>query len=165
MLDVTTAAGLKTVTQEDEAVNVYTSHHPAIEYVRTAKDSAARIDAFLVRGGQILAAVETKCRTFTEQTFHDDYRSRWLVTWEKIEACRSIAAELRVPLVGFLYLTTEQVLYTVQITDASGQFIAPITIESTATQATVNGGTARRNNAYIDVRTDAQHVKRYDRCR
>ena len=149
MLDVNTARGQSTLREEQQAVELFRSRYKHVHYVETPKAGAATIDALLVKdGGLLCGVVETKCRQMTRSELNG-YGGEWLVTWDKIDGARRIAAGVGVPLFGFLYLVPDRTLLVVNIADSSGALTRSIRVEATKTQRTVNGGSIVRNNAYI----------------
>jgi hypothetical protein len=100
----------------------------------------------------VVAVVEQKSRfDVTLEDFRTAYRNTWLVTHEKLVAARAYAAEYHVPLYGFLWIVKDKTLLIQRITDRAGAWVARFDVRKTKTQATVNGGTAVRDNAYIDM--------------
>lgn len=128
-----------------------------VKYVKTPKDSPAGVDAVLMKGDCLVGVSEMKCRQMTTEQLMGEYRGEWLVTYSKLEKLSSAARLLGVPGVGLLYLVPEKKLLSVRICNEDGLFIPGIRVERTATQATVNGGTAVRENAYVSV-ADAKVV-------
>lgn len=150
-MDILTAAGQRTLADEQRAQQIFESSFPGHLYVHTPKDRPADIDAFIVKDQEIRAVVETKCRYNIDlQQFNVRYKAKWLVTQEKIQKAQKIADALCVPLIGFLYLAQNDVLLMVKIYE-NGQLLQKITVEETVTQRTVNGGVAIRENAFIDM--------------
>jgi hypothetical protein len=94
--------------------------------------------------------VEIKAREMTEAELKR-FGNEWLVTFEKIQKGALIAKSLCVPFYGVLYLIPDQKTYLVKLTDEHGNIVAPMRLEVTETQATCNGGTALRTNAYVSV--------------
>ena len=150
MLDIKSEAGRKTLSQEREVKEFIEAQFNA-KYLETDKDKAARIDAIMMRGDRIEAIAETKCRDFTIDTLETSFRNEWLVTWDKINVAISMAMGLCVPLIGILYLVPSRIILVKKICDGDGLLTCKIRLEATRTQATVNGGSAIRNNAYIDM--------------
>jgi len=151
-MDILTERGAETLRDEVRAKAIFLATHTAYSYIETPKDQPASVDAFLVRDGIIRSVVETKCRYDCDYNkFSAQYESQWLVTMNKIERARAIALGLCVPLVGFLYLRQSDLLLVQSITDHKGMYVPDITIKPTRTQATVNGGSIIRSNAYIDM--------------
>ena len=123
-------------------------------YIETPKDSPALIDAIITdeRGGTIRAVAETKCRyNMTLAQLRNSLNNEWLMTWTKVQNAMQIAMALGVPCVGLLYLVEEKTLLAQKLSDQHGNLMTTIRLESTETQATINGGKATRNNAFIDM--------------
>ncbi len=150
-MDILTAAGQRTLVDEQRAQEIFERKFPGHLYVHTPKDRPADIDAFIVRNQEICAVVETKCRYNIDlQEFNTRYNATWLVTFEKILKGKDIADALCVPLIGFLYLAKSDVLLMVTIYK-NKHFMQKIIIEETQTPESINGGTIIRSNAYIDM--------------
>lgn len=150
-MDILTAAGQRTLVDEQRAQEIFERKFLGHLYVHTPKDRPADIDAFIVKEQEIRAVVETKCRYDVDlQQFNTRYNATWLVTFEKILKGRDIADALCVPLIGFLYLAQSDVLLMVTIYK-DGHFMQKMTVEESKTQRSVNGGSAIRTNAYIDM--------------
>lgn len=160
MMDILTPKGQETRAQEKKAIRLFTESFPAFEFVETAKDEPADIDGFIVRPcdddnswafGQIVSGVEIKCRNMTAYDLRTKFDNRWLITSDKIDrgiaVCRSLCVDFR----GFLYLVPDRMLYIVPIWTVEDGFVADVELDQTETQANVNGGTALRLNAYVDV--------------
>ena len=124
-----------------------------LQYIETPKNSPATIDAILVKEGELKAIAETKCRyKLTLEKFNTTFECKWLVTWAKVQNAITIASSLGVPCVGFLYLVDEDILLSQEISEPNGRLVVDISLSTTKTQATINGGWAIRTNAYIDMR-------------
>jgi hypothetical protein len=150
-MDILTAKGRVSVEDEQATRRLWESYHPDYRYIETPKDKPAAFDAVLVKGKTIYAVVETKCRRdMTLESFNTSYKAQWLVTYKKIRDCCIAADLLAVPFVGFLYIQPSNVLLTKEIY-RDGQFQQHITIAQTRTQATTNGGSVLRDNAYINM--------------
>lgn len=123
-----------------------------MRYIQTPKDSPALVDAIIV-SNKIEGVVETKCRYgLTLSQFNESYNSEWLVTWSKVQEGMKIAAGLRVPFVGFLYLVDSGHVLMQRITQPDGRLVVDIRLSTTETQASINGGKAMRTNAFIDMK-------------
>ena len=150
-MDVLTPKGMETREQEIQAVKLFLTNFPAFEFVETPKDLPASMDGLIVRDGTLVYGVEVKCRMMTSEDLREKFENRWLVTADKIDRCVNICNELGIGFRGFLYLVPDKMLLIVPIWDYGKGYIADIEYEATETQATVNGGVAVRQNAYIDV--------------
>lgn len=159
-LDIQSERGQATLTDERAAAALYEQMNPGWSYISTNKDRPVVADGFLCKDAEIKAVVETKCRYgFTCDQFWNAWNGRWLITEKKLRACAELAKTLEVPLVGFLYIVDEGVLLTKRIADERGNYLTSIEIGNTETQRSVNGGTAVRSNAFIDM-TDAKEWRR-----
>ena len=151
-MDILSPKGQSTIPDERRAKEIFLISYPKYRYVETPKDRPADVDAFLVLDNCIKAIVETKCRYDCDiMKFKQAYKNEWLVTFDKLEKARSIAKGLCVKVVGFLYLKQSDVLLVQELVDANGLYVPSVRLDSTTTQATINGGTATRTNAYIDM--------------
>lgn len=134
-----------------DAIQSFLGKYPDFDFIETPKDQPADIDGFIVKGGTIISGVEVKCRMMSYNDLISKFNSEWLITYDKIERgiaiCRSLGIDFR----GFLYLVPEQILIIVKIWDYKTREDCIMKIEETRTQATVNGGSIVRLNAYVDV--------------
>lgn len=151
-MDILTPRGQESRKWEDQAVKIWSSHHPNISYVGTPKDAPATVDAVLVKDKTIVGVVETKCRpSLSLCEFKITHDMKWLVTADKLDKAQKIADALCVPFVGFLYLPTQQILLYQALWKPQQGWMVPIERKNTKTQATINGGQIWRHNAYIDM--------------
>lgn len=148
-MDILTPKGQETREQERDAIALFKRSCPGFDFIETPKDQPANFDGFVVQDGVIRALVETKCRQMTFSQLHDEYGFEWLLTYEKVALGSTVANVLKVPYLGFLYLVPDRTLLVKTIWH-NGE-TAEMRIEETRTQATVNGGTALRKNAYIEM--------------
>lgn len=149
-LDVNSPRGQATLAQEDAAAALL-KDRTGIEYMRTPKLGPAGVDAVLMKGGDIVGVAEMKCRVTTRVALERTFHNEWLVTYDKVRKVSDAARLLGVPGVGLLFLVPDRELLVVRLCDDDGQYALPMRIDRTETQATVNGGKAKRVNAYIDV--------------
>lgn len=149
-MDILTPKGQETLKHEREAIRLFTENFRDFGFVETPKDRPADIDGFITKGA-IVSGVEVKCRNMTAYALKTVHNNRWLITADKLDRgiaiCRSLGVDFR----GFLYLVPDRILYIVPIWHYEKGFVADVEIDRTETQATVNGGTALRLNAYVDV--------------
>lgn len=150
-LDINTPNGEESRRNEIAAVSIFTGKQPKFRYIETPKDKPAFVDALLMRGDELFAVVETKCRNESTDSFFGKFGGKWLVTLEKVLEARKTAMALQLPLVGFLYLNNDKTLLVQKITEPDGKFVTSMEVKTTETQATCNGGKATRTNAYIDM--------------
>jgi len=151
-MDILSAKGQATLPDEQRAKEIFLLNYPRYRCVETPKDRPADVDAFLVLDHAIKAIVETKCRYDCDlEKFRGAYGNEWLVTFDKLEKARTIARSLCVKVIGFLYLKQSDILLVQEIVNADGLYVPSIRLDSTTTQATINGGSATRTNAYIKM--------------
>jgi hypothetical protein len=151
-MDILSAKGQLTIPDEQRAKEIFLLNYPRYRYVETPKDRPADVDAFLVLDHAIKAIVETKCRYDCDlEKFRGAYGNEWLVTFDKLEKARTIARSLCVKVIGFLYLKQSDILLVQEIVNADGLYVPSIRLDATTTQATINGGSATRTNAYIKM--------------
>ena len=147
-LDINTKKGRKSLADERRAMGAFSDRH-GVEWVETPKKKPAWADGLLLKGGEVRGVGEVKCRyNLTLEKFKDAFGMEWLVTASKWYECKALAFGLQVPFVGFLFLVDEGergMLLWKRIDHVYGR------LEETETQATINGGTARRLNRFIDM--------------
>lgn len=151
-MDILTPRGQESRKWEDRAVEIWSSHYPNIIYASTDKDTPCVIDAVLVKNGNVIGVAEQKSRpgiSFID--FIVTYEKRWLVTQQKLDDASKIARSLQTGLVGFLYFPSADVLLVKALFAHGKGWVADIRTKQTRTQATINGGSALRYNAYIDM--------------
>jgi hypothetical protein len=86
--------------------------------------------------------------------FMQDHKAEWLVTYQKLKDGQAIADALCTKFVGFLYLPDADILMFKTLWSKEHGWATPMRIMQTRTQATINGGSAVRENAFINM-TDA----------
>lgn len=150
-MDILTPKGQETREQEREALTLFRETFRGFEFFETPKHLPADIDGLIVGDGTLIAGVEVKCRNMTIRELREDYSSRWLVTADKIDRGVAVCKSLGIDFRGFLYLAPDHMLLIVPIWSYEKGYVADIEYENSVTQKTVNGGTAFRLNAYVDV--------------
>lgn len=156
-LDINSSRGKRSLEHEHRAADIFWRNFPTREYVSTPKSEPAVIDAAIVHDGCIEAVVETKCRDSTLAHLAEVWNYEWLITYDKLIRASEIASALCVPLYGFLYLIRSDILLMKKLFCPERQWLVDLNVRTTETQATINGGVAVRQNAYIDM-SDARHL-------
>lgn len=151
LMDILTEKGQESLKQERDAVNLFRRVKPSFDFIETPKDKPASLDGFIYRGTELIAGVEVKCRNMTVWELKRQFAGKWLVTHDKILRGQKICEGLCVPLKGFLYLVPDRLLLIVPIWDPELGYQSDIEVMESETQATINGGRAKRVNAYIDT--------------
>jgi hypothetical protein len=152
-LDILTPRGQQTVRDLNDAIGLWEVLNPGWRVILLPGDRECPIDGFLVSPtNQIAAGIEAKCRYGIDlDGFRSTFNNEWLITMRKVATAWNVCSALCIPLVGFLYLVDDRVVLTKKIVDAAGDFCGGFRCERTETQATVNGGTAERANAFISM--------------
>lgn len=124
-----------------------------LDLVRTPESQPVPIDHMLYRRGNLLGIAELKSRPKVSlDILRGPFNNEWLVTETKIIDGRKLADMLRVDFVGFLHLVDEDIVLAKMLYSPFTQQTAKHRVARTWTQATINGGSALRDNAYIDMR-------------
>jgi len=158
-MDILTEKGAETLQQVADAIDIWRKNFPAIQYIHTPDNRPADFDGILAHNGRVAGIVEIKCRvSMTFEKFGTDYKSEWLVTFDKVRRCMQAADAIQAPFVGFLYFPHEKILLYKRIYDPVNGVSASMRLARSRTQATVNGGQIVRENAYIDM-ADAKRLQ------
>ena len=121
------------------------------KYVETKQDTTADIDGFFIHENNVIACYEIKSRNTTLDELEGRFNNEWIITYDKIIRGAAIAKALQVPFCGILYLVDDDISMLVKITDEIGELCVPIRVVRSKTQATCNGGSANRVNAYVNM--------------
>ena len=154
-MDILTPKGMATRRQEIDAIQTFLERYRDFDFFETPKDQPADIDGFICRGTTMVSGVEVKCRMMSYHDLMNKFDGKWLITYDKIERGISICRSLGVDFRGFLYLVPDQILVIVRLWNCKTGETAIMDVEETRTQATVNGGSIVRLNAYVDVKNAA----------
>lgn len=156
-LDINTERGRIAAKQQAKAIEVL-EQRTGMRFVTTDDRDSALVDAFAYdQQNRMVAVCEVKSRSMTLRQLKD-WRNEWLITYEKIRHGCDMAKTLRVPFIGVLYLTPDDLVLTIIISDKSGNLMQPTRIERTETQATTNGGKIIRSNAYINMNAATKYA-------
>lgn len=115
--------------------------------VPTPRDMPAPLDGVMSDNTGMIFVYEVKCRNTTVGQLY-----RWgtyLISHSKIVAGMKASELFNVPFVILVHTTKDGGLVSIRVTNEYGEAIAPMDVKETDTQATVNGGSARRKNAYV----------------
>jgi hypothetical protein len=152
-LDVNSPRGQVSLRDEQIGAQLFIDRWPMYTYLQTDKSMHADVDAILTQDSQMKQVIETKCRYDCDiDKFFGAYGGQWLVTHDKIVRAMAVAKALQLGLTGFVYLVQSKTLLVQPLVDAGGRFLTSLKIETTQTQANINGGLAIRTNAFIDMR-------------
>jgi len=124
--------------------------YPEKQFFGTRKSKSAPYDGIITQDDFIAGIFESKCRNMSRAELRG-YNDELILTASKLYKCAERAKEIFVPFYVFIYLVPDRLVLMQQVTDTEGNYLVRFTVEKTETQATCNGGTAIRDNAYIDV--------------
>ena len=147
-MDILTEKGQQSLRSEEEMLAIIMGKYD-LDIIETNKDRPAICDGFIVQNGIITGVFESKCRNNTLEDFNR--WGSWLVTYEKIDGLAWLSSKLCVPAVGFLYSIPDRTVLKWKITDKEGNYLFDFKVDETITQATINGGQAKRENAYLPM--------------
>lgn len=149
-MDAMTPRGQEALAQARLALRALEAR-TGVEFVEFSDSKPADVDGFVLRRGKPVALYEVKARNMSLDDLVGRFRNEWLVSYEKLHRARTLAMSLHLPLFGILHCTKDGVVLTCRIWDEHGNCEAPMRLEVTETQATCNGGVARRTNAFINM--------------
>lgn len=156
-MDINTPKGRESVAQEQRLLRSlrkqYATKGIDIQFSETNKTLPVPLDGVMTIDGEITGIYEVKCRNMDHDKLKNAYNNETLLTYDKLCAGVSVSEKLMVPFYCIVFLVDEPIGLIIQITDLKGQIIAKTKLERTKTPASVNGGSAVRTNAYIDMST------------
>jgi hypothetical protein len=147
-LDINTPKGQKTVAEEIKMLK-YVSKCWNVRIQITKKDQAVPHDGRILKYNKIAGIFESKNRQITLEEL--ETWGSWLITFEKLEKCRLLAKEMKVPFYGFLGIERSDLVMYWKIADENGNYLFDFPHYNSITQATVNGGEANRDNAFLPI--------------
>lgn len=147
-LDIDTEKGQKSLNEEMLMLK-YISECWNVKIQITKKDTPSVYDGVIMVNDKIAGIFESKNRQMNLYTL--EKWGSWLITFEKLENCRLIAKEKKVPFYGFLGIQHSKLVMFWKISDSEGNYLFPFDHHHSLTQATTNGGDAYRDNAYLPI--------------
>jgi hypothetical protein len=175
-LNAQTSRGKKALRWSRLGLRAWSKANPKYCYLQTNEKAPADLDAiigipdanfsrrenpdvdarYLYIGGTVDHVLEAKARDMTKEKFFGDYGGTWLVSYDKLKRCYDTAYSLRTNFYGLLVLIPDEVCYhriLAEYNEKTGglEWVVPFKVMETETQKNINGGTAFRENAYIDM--------------
>jgi hypothetical protein len=147
-LDINTPKGQKTVLEERKMLN-YIRKCWNVEIKITKKDKPYPYDGIILIDNKIVGVFECKNRQITLEELEN--WGSWLITYKKLEDCRLIAKEKKVPFYGFLGIEKDILVMFWKISDAEGNYLFEFNHHHSESQDNVNGGESYRDNAYLPI--------------
>jgi hypothetical protein len=160
-LDINTPRGQRSLLDEQVMLTAIERKYKSL-VIQTPKEREAKCDGIITKDNIMRSVFESKCRYNLQYDLETnkmsvDVRSgsmdctSWLITHDKIVQGQYMSEMLCVPFVGLLYIVSSGVVLSWKITDATGRLIINTNEQVTKTQYSINGGTAVRNNAYLNL--------------
>jgi hypothetical protein len=147
MLDSQTPKGVPYI-EDEEVVAKAVCEKMNCEQIHMASDDT-HVDRLFYRANQLVAVGEIKSRNMSLNELEN--MGSYLITESKILVGAALASLLGVPYMLYVNLKKDNVIVYWLVTDAEGEFKVHYDSEMTSTMANVNGGEARRMNAFIDL--------------
>ena len=147
-MDILTEKGQQSLRYEEIMLKAIKEKYN-VDIIETDKNSPALCDGFIVQNGIVTGVFESKCRNATIEDFRK--WGSWLVTYEKIDGLAWMSSKLCIPALGFVYSIPDKAILVWNITDNEGNYTFEPTVRKTKTQASINGGQAERENAYLPI--------------
>lgn len=157
MMDILSEKGQQSL-RDERVLAEWFSDRFGFDWIETPKDRPAIVDALLLQNGVVKSVVEVKCRydlSIGRLVEHHD--AEWLITWEKVRMTMEIGKALGVSSYGILYMPNTKEVLIQKLANFDGSLVPQIRLETTETQATINGGKALRTNAFIDMTKAKQY--------
>lgn len=154
-LAVDTPRGEEWLREQQEAVDIVFGKSP-YRFVRT-KTKKAPLDGVIYEGDVLDGVAEVKCRDMVDSQLFGEFKGEWLISANKISFMKSACICLECFGYGILYLRPSKKVLVIKICDPSGAIIPPIRFDRCETQATCNGGTAWRVNAFVQMRGSTEY--------
>ena len=94
------------------------------------------------------ALIEIKARNMNKDTFVNRFKSEYMISEDKINRCRKISIEYKIPFFVFVNMIEDDFVLRIKVFNKDGDFVCPHRIENRRTQSTCNGGT-KYDNVYL----------------
>jgi len=120
-----------------------------VQIITTDGSDMADVDAVAVRDNCVSAVMEVKSREMDLAQLRRF--GSYLITFEKLLKLRAVAAALRVPGLVVVSLLKDQTTVFWKICDREGGLLVGLESKVSRTQATCNGGSVDRYNAYLSL--------------
>lgn len=147
-----------TLLTEDVALKAYEREHRDVLAIPTRKKSTARVDGFFVdrSSGEVCGVFETKTRQYTLKKTREWGTS--LIVNQKLKHLRAFSHNLCVPAYVVGYYAKDDVVVVWQLTDDSGKYLFDFEVKRTRTQASIAGGVAYRQNAFLPLDAAVEYI-------
>lgn len=149
-LDVLTPKGQESAAQEVEQLEILSKADASVAFIHTPKDEPSDVDGFISRNGTVTGMFMSSCRKATREQMRK-WGDEFILTNDKVVKATQLAKQLCLPVYAFLYLVPDKVVLVQTLVNKRGEVMPKLRVERTRTQATINGGSVERSNAYISL--------------
>lgn len=150
-LDINSPRGRVAAEMQHRAAEIVFGNSPDHSFIHTPDDDAAAVDGCIVKLNTIVGVAEIKSRDSTYENMMGPFKGEWLLSYQKLLDIQSVSRLMRLPGFGMVFLIPSEIVLVLPLTSKEGEIVCKHRTERTQTQATVNGGTANRLNAFIQV--------------
>ena len=147
-LDCNTPNGRTYIQHSIYAINKLASFYCA-RAAHTLDTGIADIDAILIRDSLVIGLVEAKSRNMTKQQLNTF--GSYLITHDKLLRGIALSVALQARFDVVVNLIPDHIIAVWNITTSCGEVMLDLNPIETTTQATCNGGSAQRINAFLTV--------------
>lgn len=119
------------------------------QVIATPVDLPADVDALLIRDGILMGVAEIKTRELDLKKLSEF--GSYLITNDKITRIAELSKRLRVAGFIIVSLLHDKNIVFWKVSDDTGKLLISVDVKMTTTQATCNGGSAERENAYLPL--------------
>jgi len=161
-LDINTPRGREAAQDQSDAIDIVFGSNLLTDFIPTNDRGPARVDGIITHKGSIYGVAEIKSRRDMNLVMLMEQRSgEWLLTYDKLIDICSASRLFGAMGFGMLYLPADEAVIMVSLTNSVGDVLCKHRIASTVTQATCNGGSAVRKNAFINVFNSRVWIRTY----
>tara|TARA_A100001515_G_scaffold24395_5_gene18800 strand:+ start:4629 stop:5093 length:465 start_codon:yes stop_codon:yes gene_type:complete len=147
MLDSQTEKGIKYIEQEDKIADTI-CEKLRCEQIHMASNDC-QVDRLFFRGKTLVSIGEIKSRNMSLEELKE--HGSYLISYKKLQMGKAFCDLTGVPYFLFVKLIPDNEIYFWKICDDEGNWTANFETKETVTKSNVNGGSATRINAFIEL--------------
>lgn len=112
-------------------------------------ENFAQLDGVLMKNNKIHRICEVKVRFMSLEALKK--MGSLLISYNKLQAGRDASRAFKAPFVILLYLVDSDNIVSIKMTNEEGEFISGFKKEVTCTNHNIDGGSALRENAFVEL--------------
>ena len=112
-------------------------------------ENYAQLDGVLMKNNKIHRICEVKVRFMSLDALNN--LGSLLISYNKLQAGRDASRAFKAPFVILLYLVDSDNIVSIKMTNEEGEFISAFKKEVTRTNYNIDGGSALRENAFVEL--------------